>query len=81
MSSEFIAKHYERLEELMRRKGTPDPALIFNLDKSSFSMRGMTLGRINCVVKRVERGNTSAIQLKGMFDHVTAPLFRQLVKV
>lgn len=70
MNPENIAKHFERLETLIKRYDIRDPTRIFGLNESGIPMRRMKLGRSMCDVKQGERGNTREVKFLRSCYHV-----------
>lgn len=71
MDPEILAYHFAGLKEVIDKHKIRDPCRIFNLDDCGFSIRGMTLGRSKCAVKKGTIGNTRELTFKGTVDHVT----------
>lgn len=65
-----MATHFACVQ-LLCEKYNIDATRLFNIDKSGFSIRSMTLGRTKCIVQVGSRGNTSEPKLCGKCEHVT----------
>lgn len=48
-----------------------DPSRIRNIEEPAFSIKVMTLGRIECVTAETTRRNNKYVKFKGSIDHVT----------
>lgn len=92
MSPQNIVTDFAQIEALKKKHAILDACRIFNFDKNGFYIRGMAIGRSNCVVKNGTRANMRDPMFKGTLDHVPlmnvvsatglilTPLFPSLVK-
>ena len=72
MSPDNVARHFARVQHILKSHGINEPTHVFNLDECGFSVKGMTWGR---KVKRIVADGSTCymrtIAWQGSLDHVT----------